>query len=206
MIFNLSSIILIFLRTHAEEMPTLEPCTCFMALQTAEQHFRFSLNCFLLVVILILCNGEPVEQLPHRLNIAQLLLTATVAAAAFAVAVAAAAAVGREGGHAEDSLKQAFRPSVPDPEHWITDPDRSGSGSESCSFRQWFSRCQQKIIFNSFLLLFTVCTFASVFKDEKSLRSHKLFEIKIFLNFFCFLLEGSVHSIMDPDDQKTYGC
>jgi hypothetical protein len=74
-------------------------------------------------MVLILCNGEPVQQLPHRLNIAQLLLTATAAAAtAAATAVAAAAvavavaAVGREGGHAEDGLKQAFRPtSVPDP-------------------------------------------------------------------------------------------
>jgi hypothetical protein len=81
-----------------------------MALQTAEQHFRFTLNCFLLVMVLILCNGEPVQQLPHRLNIAQLLPTATVAAAAVAAAAAAVvaatvvAAVGREGGHTEDGL------------------------------------------------------------------------------------------------------
>jgi heme A synthase len=86
-----------------------------MALQTAEQHFRFTLNCFLLVVILILCNGEPVQQLPHRLNIAQLLLTAAAAAVAAVAAAVVIAAVGREGGHAEDGLKQAFRPSVPDP-------------------------------------------------------------------------------------------
>ncbi len=52
------------------------------------------------------------QQLPHRLNIAQLLLTAAAAAvvavsvAVVAVAAAVIAAVGREGGHAEDGLKQ----------------------------------------------------------------------------------------------------
>ncbi len=39
-----------------------------------------------------------------------------------------------------------------DPYFWLTDPNTAsgtgcGSGSGSCSFRQWPSRCQQKIIF-----------------------------------------------------------
>ncbi len=63
-------------------------------------------------MILILRNGEPVQQLPHRLNIAQLLPTAAaaaVAAVAVVAAAVAAAAVGREGGHTQDGLKQCSR-------------------------------------------------------------------------------------------------
>jgi hypothetical protein len=53
-----------------------------------------------------------------------------------------------------------------------------GSGSGFCSFRQWPSRCQQKIVF--FFLV----------KDKKSLRSHKIVEIKVFLNFL--LVDGRI--------------
>ncbi len=58
------------------------------------------------------------------------------------------------------------------------------SGSGSCSFHQWLSRFQQKRFFlKVFCLLLTVGTFTSIFKDDKSLRSHKTVEIKVFLNF-----------------------
>jgi hypothetical protein len=62
---------------------------------------------------------------------------------------------------------------------------------------------------NKFLAYYlpTVGTFTSVFKDNKSLRSHKTRFYKI----FCFLMEGAgpVHIITDPDPYpggpKTYG-
>ncbi len=51
----------------------------------------------------------------------------------------------------------------------------SGSGSVSCSFRQWLPRLPTKKFFfpSCFAHLFlSVGTFTSVFKDKKSLRSH----------------------------------
>jgi hypothetical protein len=68
---------------------------------------------------------------------------------------------------------------VPDPCHFAMDPDPDPCirtldyGSGSCSFRQWL-----------FCLLLTVGTFTLVFKDNKSLRSHKTVEVKVFLNIF----------------------
>ena len=65
-------------------------------------------------------------------------------------------------------------------------------GSGSCFFRQWLTRCQQKIIFFAkfFCLLLFECTFTSVFIDKKSKNSQKIVEIKVFL-LFCLVMEGS---------------
>ncbi len=59
----------------------------------------------------------------------------------------------------------------------------SRSGYESCSFRQWLSRL---CFSNFFWLMLSASTFSSVsiFKDKKSLRSHKIVEIKVFLTLF----------------------
>jgi hypothetical protein len=55
-------------------------------------------------------------------------------------------------------------------------------------------------------LLFTCCkgTFTSALKDNKSLRSHKTVDIKVFLIFFGSLKEGSgsVQIITGPDGPK----
>jgi hypothetical protein len=55
-------------------------------------------------------------------------------------------------------------------------------------------------------LLLTVGTFTTVFKDKKSLRSHKTDETKVFLKI-CG--SGSVQIITDPNPNpgglKTYG-
>ncbi len=61
-----------------------------------------------------------------------------------------------------------------------------GSGSRSCSFCLWLSRCQQKIFFQFFSLLVSVGTFPYVFKDKKSLKSYQKAEIKVFLFFACW--------------------
>ncbi len=77
-----------------------------------------------------------------------------------------------------------------------------GSGSRSCSFRRWLLRFQQKIIFfNFFGLLLSVGSFASVFKDKKSLRGHWTSENKFFKKFFIFfwLVDGRWK---DPDPYK----
>jgi hypothetical protein len=53
-----------------------------------------------------------------------------------------------------------------------------------------------------FCLLLTVGTFKTVFKDNKSLRSHKVFEIiRVFSKYFPLFMEGSgsVQIITDPD-------
>ncbi len=66
--------------------------------------------------------------------------------------------------------------------HWMTDPDPA-------LFVRGFRDGNKKFVF--FILdFFIVCTFTTVFKDSKSLRSHKTVEIKVFL-FFCFLMEGT---------------
>ncbi len=95
----------------------------------------------------------------------------------------------------------SFLNSVVDPWHFGTgsgSPDlyhwhRSGSGT--CFFRQWLTRCQQR---NEFflkflcLLLFTFQgTFTAVFKDKKSKRCRKIVKNKSFSYFFCLLVEGS---------------
>ncbi len=81
--------------------------------------------------------------------------------------------------------------SVPDPWHfgvdlylWLMDPD---SGSGSCYFRHWPSRCQQKtILFKKFFCSLPFeGTFTSFFKDNKKVqRSHKTVGIKVFLTIF----------------------
>jgi hypothetical protein len=80
--------------------------------------------------------------------------------------------------------------SVPDSLHFDTDTDpwirtldygsRYGSGSGSCTFRQWLSRCKQKIIF-FYNLVFWL-------RRNMSFRSHKAVEIKVFLNFFTLFI------------------
>jgi hypothetical protein len=68
---------------------------------------------------------------------------------------------------------------------------RSGSalrtcGSGSCSFRQWLSRCQQKIMFfSSFCLILFEGTFTSFFKDKKVKKSQNRRQ------GFCLMTEGS---------------
>ncbi len=101
-----------------------------------------------------------------------------------------------------------FSTSVPDQWHFESDPDPwirtfgYGSGSRSCSFRQWLLRCQQKIFFlSSRFLLITFCrTFTSVFEDRKSLRSHKTAKIMVF--FLIFLLVDVRIRILEA---KNYG-
>ncbi len=75
----------------------------------------------------------------------------------------------------------------------LTYGSSSGSGSESWSFRQWFSRCKKNEFFSNF--------FASYFlkihlhqssKIKKSQRSQKTVEIKVFLTFFCCLMMQGV--------------
>jgi hypothetical protein len=61
--------------------------------------------------------------------------------------------------------------SVSDPWYFGTDPDpHLWSVSASCSFRQWPTRCQQKIIFfpKCFCLLLFEGTVTSFFTDKKS--------------------------------------
>ncbi len=56
-------------------------------------------------------------------------------------------------------------------------------GSGSCSFLQWLSRC---------FFIITYCRFIYVsLQRQQTLNSHKNEEIKVFLNFFWFLREGS---------------
>ncbi len=76
--------------------------------------------------------------------------------------------------------------------HWITDPD------PFCSFRQRFSRCQQKLSSFAYVLL-PVEPFTSVFKDNKPLISHKTGEIKVFHNFLACWWKDP-----DPGGPKTY--
>ncbi len=73
--------------------------------------------------------------------------------------------------------------------------------SWSCSFRRWFSRCQQKKFSCS---LHTLDTW--VLKDNKSFRNHKTVEIKVLVNHFCLLMEGSRRlKTYDPDSTgKVY--
>jgi hypothetical protein len=52
-----------------------------------------------------------------------------------------------------------------------------------------------------FGLFLTLCTLTLIFKDNMSLRSHRVEEIMVYLNFFFLLMEGfgSVQIITDPD-------
>jgi hypothetical protein len=64
-----------------------------------------------------------------------------------------------------------------------------GSSFGSCTFRWWFSRCQQKIMcfFQAYkLITFCRCIYISL-KDYKELTSHKTGENQGF-SYFCFLL------------------
>ncbi len=79
-----------------------------------------------------------------------------------------------------------------------TDPGirTTDSGSGSCTFRQWCSRCQQKPFFSSCLSLFEDAL-KFFFIDKKSLRSHKTVEIKVYLTIFAGWCE-------DPDPSKWW--
>jgi hypothetical protein len=59
--------------------------------------------------------------------------------------------------------------------HWITDKDFDQDLDPILILLspQWLSRCQQKLSFFAYYLLIEA-TFTSVFKDNKSLRSHAL--------------------------------
>jgi hypothetical protein len=74
----------------------------------------------------------------------------------------------------EKLLRKHCSGSDPDPRMRITD---YGSGSESGSFRQWLSRCQQKIIFlTKFFCLLLKLLSVHVHQSsqiKKSLGSHK---------------------------------
>ncbi len=92
-----------------------------------------------------------------------------------------------------------FRPlnnevnSVPDPRRFGMDPVTNHA--------LFFSGCQDAFLRT---VLLTLGIFTSLFKDNKSWRGHKTIEIKVFLNFFCLLMEGSasVQLITDPDGPK----
>ncbi len=71
-----------------------------------------------------------------------------------------------------------IRGSVP-----LTDRSRFGSGSGYWLFRQWLTRCQQKIIFHIFLFI-TWYTSISL-QRKKSKTSHNIEETKVFLTFLC---------------------
>ncbi len=67
----------------------------------------------------------------------------------------------------------------------------------SCSFRQWSSRCKQKLIFsNRFCLLLFEGKFTSFFKNKK--HSQKRVEIKVFLTFF-LVVNTVPHCYKNPD-------
>ncbi len=72
---------------------------------------------------------------------------------------------------------------------------RSGSGS--CSFLQWLSRCQKMFFSCFFCLLLSEGTLSSFFKDKKLARTHKTVVIKVFLNFFACWWKDP-----DPDPYK----
>ncbi len=64
---------------------------------------------------------------------------------------------------------------------------RYGSGSRSltCTTGLWIRKqLFPSVTFKFCCLFFTKGTFTSVFKNNKSLRSHKTIEIKVFRNFF----------------------
>ncbi len=76
----------------------------------------------------------------------------------------------------------------------LTNGSGFGSGSGSCYFRHWPSRCQQKTNFlTQFFLLITVLfegTFTSFFKD-KSQKESQNSRNQGFSYYFCMLIEGS---------------
>ncbi len=106
------------------------------------------------------------------------------------------------------NLNAVHTGSVPDPWNFGMDPIRgsitNGSGSGSRSFCQWPSIGQQK---NNFLL-FSVFTFTSFFKDNKTFRSHKTVEIKVFLFFFVYWWKDPdlEHCMLDPDPLTYKNC
>ncbi len=88
-------------------------------------------------------------------------------------------------------------------------------GSGSCFFRQWLTRCQQKIFFcsNFFLLITATCWRSSKIKSQEEVKkqffgiwnqSHKIVEIMVFLTFLLVdgrygSRSGSVQIMTDPD-------
>ncbi len=86
-----------------------------------------------------------------------------------------------------------------DPDPWICTLDSwSGSGSGSCAFRQWPSRCQQKFFKQILFLLLSVGTFKSSKITYNSWNSWK-FEIKVFL-----LVNGRIQN-QDRYRTNNYG-
>jgi hypothetical protein len=62
--------------------------------------------------------------------------------------------------------------------HWITDPDPDPALSSVA-----FKMATRHKVFSKFFFYLFVGIFTSSFKDNKSLRSHKIEEIMLFLNF-----------------------
>jgi hypothetical protein len=88
----------------------------------------------------------------------------------------------------------------------------NGSGSGSCYFRHWPSRCRHKTNFfiEFFCLLLFEGTFKQFFEDKNSKRSHKTVGIKVFLTIFAYWKDPDPDPylwLMDPDPcgPKTYG-
>ncbi len=79
-------------------------------------------------------------------------------------------------------------------------PLTNGSGSGSCSFRQWPSRCQQ-IFPQSFLLLFDG-TFTSFFTDKKKSQNSRN---QGFSCHFCLMMGGPLINGSGPGGPKNYG-
>ncbi len=79
-----------------------------------------------------------------------------------------------------------------DPYNWITDPVRI----LPCSSVAFNMVKKNKFSPRFFCIIIIVSTFTSVLKDNKSLRSNKTVEIKV----FCLLMKesGSVQTITDP--------
>jgi hypothetical protein len=75
---------------------------------------------------------------------------------------------------------------IPDSYNWITDSD-----PDPALFFSGFHDCKQKICFfpSFFAVWYIMSRYINI--SNKSLRSHKIIEIMIFLIFF-FLMEGSV--------------
>ncbi len=102
-----------------------------------------------------------------------------------------------------ERAKNGISTSVPDPGRFVRNPDPTSvpldDGSGSCSFFKWLQDAKKSIFSEFFCLLLTVSTFASIVKDNKSLKIQ--IQIKVFFFFFLVLMEGSgsVQLITDVD-------
>ncbi len=72
-------------------------------------------------------------------------------------------------------------------------PPTNGSGSGSCYFRYWPSRCQQKTNFlTQFFLLITFCSYIyNIFYKDKKSKESKNSRNQGFSYHFCTMIEGS---------------